>query len=192
MKKNQSKEVSSDAVTQEEVESCVTDLGRLTVTVSRGSKPLSKQERARLPRSRKDGASIAREVAQLAQKYGADGAVNSTRMLSFVTEAERLAPLDKVARNFSVLVHDRAFAADAAAWKSATAGYTMLKRMAIDNPDLARDLLGITATLKRSKSAAPATSGSSGTAKATTTAATPVSTPAPQASQVAPQAPLAK
>jgi hypothetical protein len=185
-KKNVSTEVSSGSIAQSDVDSCVTDLGRLTSTVSNGVKPLSTQERRHLPRARKDGASIAREIAQLATKYGVDGIVDATGMLNAVTDSERLAPLDKAATNFSVLVHDRAFAADAAAWKSATTGYTVLKRLAKDNPDLARDLSGVAATLKRAKSAA--TAGTPVMAQTQATAATPEPAPAPEA----PSAPPAK
>jgi len=190
-KKTVSKEVSSGSIAQSDIDSCVTDLGRLTATVSNGAKALSAQERKRMPRPRKDGASIAREIAQLATKYGVDGIVDATGMVNAVTDSERLAPLDKAAANFSVLVHDRAFTADAAAWKSATTGYTMLKRMAKDNPDLARDLSGIAASLKRAKSAPSATSGTPTTTQAQTTAATPEAAPAPEAS-AAPQVTPAK
>ena len=187
-KKNVSTEVSSGSIAQSDVDSCVTDLGRLTSTVSNGVKPLSAQERKRLPRSRKDGASIAREIAQLVTKYGVAGIVDTTGMLNAVTDSERLAPLDKAATNFSVLVHDRAFAADAAAWKSATTGYTVLKRLAKDNPDLARDLEGVAATLRPAKRAATATSGTPAGAEAQTqaTAATPEPAPAPEAPSVTP------
>jgi len=183
--KNISTEASSGSVAQGDVDSCVTELGRLSATMSNGVKPLSAQDRRRLPRSRKDGASIAREIAQLAMKYGVNGIVDTEGMLGAVTDAERLAPLDKVAANFSVLVHDRAFAAEAAAWKSATTGYTMLKRLAKDNPDLARDLVGIAATLKRPKKATAAP-GTGTKATAQTTAETPQPAPAPEASPATP------
>ena len=144
-----------------------------------------------MPRPRKDGASIAREIAQLATKYGVTGIVDVDGMLSATTEAEQLAPLDKAAANFSALVHDRAFAAESASWKSATTGYTVLKRLAKDNPDLARDLTGVAGTLKRAKSDAKAGSGAQAGESATAGAATPASEPAtaaPSAAQAAPQA----
>jgi hypothetical protein len=190
-KKNVSTESSSGSVAQSAIDSCVADLGRHTVTMSAGATALSAQERKRMPRPRKDGASIAREIAQLATKYGVDGIVDVNGMLSAVTQSEQLAPLDKVASNFSVLVHDRAFAADSAAWKSATTGYTVLKRLAKDNPDMARDLVGVTASLKHAKSAATAKSGkpaAATAAKATVKAATPEPAPEPAAATVTPQA----
>ena len=192
MKKSHSTETSSGSIAQTDIDSCVTEIGRLTATISRGGKTLTKQEKQRMPRSRKDGASIAREIAQLAKKYGVDGIVDVTGMLSSVDDSERLAPLDKVAANFSVLVHDRAFASDAAAWKSATTGYTLLKRMAKDNPDMARDLEGVAASLKPAKKAAAATSGSPAKALAQATAATPEPAPEPEASPAAPGATQAK
>ena len=121
-KKNGSTESSSGSVSQSAIDSCVADLGRHSVTISGGVKPLSTEERRRMARSPKDGASIAREIAQLAVKYGVDGIVGVDGMLSAVTESEQFAPLDKAASNFSVLVHDRAFAADSASWKSASTG----------------------------------------------------------------------
>jgi len=187
-KKSSSTESSSGSVTQGEIDTCVADLGRHTVTISRGVKPLSKQERQRMPRSRKDGATIAREIAQLATKYGVTGVVDVNGMLSAVNEVEQLAPLDKVAANFSVLVHDRVFASDSASWKSATAGYTVLKRLARDNPDMARDLVGVAARLKPAKSGATATSGEPAAATAGATAATPEPTPAPVAPPATPKA----
>ncbi len=69
----------------------------------------------------------------------------------------------------------------------------MLKRMARDNPDLARDLTGVAASLKRPETGTTATSSgepAKATAKATATAATPEPEPAPAA--VAPQAPQTK
>jgi hypothetical protein len=191
-KKNVSTESSSGSLTQAAIASCVADLGRHTVTVSGGVKPLSMQERKHMPRPRKDGASIAREIAQLATKYGVTGIVDVDGMLSAVTQAEQLAPLDKAAANFSVLVHDRAFAAESASWKSATTGYTVLKRMAKDNPDLARDLTGVAATLKHAKSGATAGSGTQAGSTATARAATPTPEPATAAPSAAQAAPPAK
>jgi hypothetical protein len=101
--------------------------------------------------------------------------------LDLVAQAEQLAPLDKVATNFSVTVHDRAFGAESASWKAATTAYTMLKRMARDNPDLARDLSGVTATLKHSVPSATATSGASAkTKKAKTMAGATAAAPEPE------------
>ena len=191
-KKNVSTESSSGSLTQVAIAACVADLGRHTVTVSGGVKPLSKQERKHMARPRKDSASIAREIAQLATKYGVTGIVDVDGMLSAVTQAEQLAPLDKAAANFSVLVHDRAFAAESASWKSATTGYTVLKRLAKDNPDLARDLAGVAASLKRPKNGATAESGVPAAEPATAGAATPAPEPAPAAPSAAQAAPPAK
>jgi hypothetical protein len=186
-KKNSSTESSSGSIAQEDVDSCVADLGRLTATMAQGAATLSKQGRRQLAHPRKDGAAIAREIAQLATKYGVADIVNVNGMLSAVTDAEQLAPLDKVAANFSVLVHDRALASASSAWKSATTGYTMLKRLAKDNPDMARDLVGVTARLKTgAKRTAKATSGKP--AAKETTAVTPEPSSAPESPSATPHA----
>jgi hypothetical protein len=117
-------------------------------------------------------------------------------MLSSVTQAEQLSPLDKAAANFSVLVHDRALAANSSAWRSSTTAYTVLKRLGKDNPDLARDLEGVVASLKKpvatKASGSSAKSGKSDKATAQPTAETPAATPEPAAPHVAPQAPPAQ
>jgi hypothetical protein len=145
----------------------------MTVTMANGAKPLSKQERQRMPRPRKDGASVARELAQLADKYGVSSTMNVAGMLNAVDLAEQLLPLDKAVANFSVLVHDRFFTAQASAWKTATTVYTVLQRMAKDDPDLARDLQGVAASFKN----APSVPDATGTTTETT-AKTPDSPPA--------------
>jgi hypothetical protein len=190
-KKNVSNDSSSGSITQSDIASCVADLGRLTSTVSRGNKPLSRAQRKQLVRPRKGSASFARELAQLATKYEVTGVVDVNGMLSAVTQAEQLAPLDKAAANFSVLVHDQVLAANSTSGKSSTTTYTVLKRLARDNPDLARDLEGVTATLKRAKGDATATSGEPASA-AKQTAATPDASSAPATTPAAPQAPPAK
>jgi hypothetical protein len=66
----------------------------------------------------------------------------------------------------------------------------VLKRLAKNNPDLARDLVGVTASLKRAKSATTATSGepAAATAKATVQAATPAPAPEPATPSTTPPA----
>jgi deoxyribodipyrimidine photolyase len=195
-KKNVSNDGSSGSVSQEDIDSCVTDLGRLTTTVSGGAKPLSSAERKQLLRPRKDGASLARQLAQLVTKYGVTSVVDVNGMLSAVTQAEQLSPLDKAAANFSVLVHDQALVANSSAWKSSTTAYTVLKRLGKDNPDLARDLQGVVASLKKpvatKASGSSAKSGKSDKATAQPTAETPEASPEPAAPHVAPQAPPAQ
>ena len=150
MKKIQSKD-SPESVAQKDIDSCVTDLGRLTDTIGRGAKPLTSQERKQLPKPRRDGHVIARELAQLAVKYGIDGAVKVDEMLNAVSEVEQLKPLDAGAANFSALVRDRVLEADARAWKIATTIYTFLQRMAVDDADVARDLMKVAASFAKRK-----------------------------------------
>jgi hypothetical protein len=145
MKKNQSKD-SLNSVAQKDIDSCVTELGRMTDTVGRGAKPFSSQERKRLPKPRRDGHVIARELAQLAVKYGIAAAVNVDAMLNAVAEVEGLKPLDASAANFSHLVRDRVLEADAVAWKIATTIYTFLQRLSRDDAALARDLERVAAS----------------------------------------------
>jgi len=145
MKKNQSKD-SLDSVSQKDIDSCVTELGRLTDTVGRGRKALSSQERKRLPKPRRDGHVVARELAQLAVKYGIAAAVDVEAMLKAVAVVEQLKPLDASAANFASLVRDRVLEADAAAWKIATTIYTFLQRLSRDDAELTRDLERVAAS----------------------------------------------
>ena len=112
---------------------------------------LTPTERKRMLKLRTGGVDTTRTLATLATRYKVDSTVDVPAMLQNVAQLEELAPLLDSATNLMQIVHDQVLVAAGDSWKSATTIYTMLQRMALDDPRLADELAPVAAMFANKK-----------------------------------------
>jgi hypothetical protein len=152
----------------------VATLDAMASRIGQGAKRLTTKERRQQPKLRTGGVDTTRTLATLATRYKVDSTVDVPAMLANVAQLEKLQPLLDSATNLMQIVHDQVLVAAGDSWKSATTIYTMLQRMALDDPRLADELAPVAAKFAKKK----APSGSAGTTKTPVATATASVTPA--------------
>jgi hypothetical protein len=151
----------------------VATLDALASNISQGAKRLTTKERRQQLKLRVGGVDTARTLATLAIRYKVDSTVDVPAMLQNVTQLEQLQPLLDSSTNLTEIVHDKVLVAAGDTWASATTIYTVLQRMALDDPRLADELAPVAAKFakKKSKGATqPAATATASTTPATVTA----------------------
>ena len=153
---------------------------------------LSAKDRKRSLKLRKGGETVIATVAALSDQYGLSIASHpTTTMVSGAKKAQSLLPLYNQLIQATKQVSDQMFSANAQSWGAATVHYTMLKRLAKTNGDLAEALVpvqqffaqrsaAVIADEKAKKDARKAAKAAAA-ASATPAAATTASAPAPAA-----------
>jgi hypothetical protein len=174
MKKTKSNQVSIVVPSQQDLSGAIETIGKLVKVVGGGQKPLTPLQRSRTTQTRAGASATVRTLGALAVKHGVDTLVDVPTMLANSEAADRIRPLAAPIANLLRLVGDLVLSADGAAWKSATAIYTILQRLAVDDGTMAQDLAPIAASFAHGPQAESTGSGVT-EAKATdapTTAAT--------------------
>jgi hypothetical protein len=149
----------------------VASIDALASSISQGAPRLTPKERQRQLKLRTGGVDTARTLATLATRYKLDTTVDVPAMLQNLAQLEQLQPLLDSATNLQQIVHDQVLVAAGDSWKSATTIYTMLQRMALDDPRIADELAPVAAKFATKKAA-------SGGAQKPAVAATASTTPA--------------
>jgi hypothetical protein len=150
-------------------------LDSMAASVSQGAARLTTKERLQKLKLRTGGVDTARTLATLASRYKLDSTVDVPAMLQNLTQLEALQPLLDSATNLQQIVHDQVLVAAGDSWKSATTIYTMLQRMALDDPRIAEELAPVAAkfakkTGKSAKKQKPTVTATASTTPATVTA----------------------
>jgi hypothetical protein len=144
MKKTKSNQPSIVAPSQQAIASAIATVGKLVDVVGNGQKPLTPLQRKRTPKLRAGGSDTVRALGVLATKHGLDSIVDVPTMMANADAADRIRPIVEPLAGLHRLAADLVLAADGSSWKSATAIYTMLQRLAVDDGAIAQDLLPIT------------------------------------------------
>ena len=112
------------------------------ITALVGSPPaLTATDRKRSAKLRKGGETVIQTVAALATQFGLSVPGYSTQtMLAQLKQAQDLLPLHKQMVTALKKVEDSIFLAHSESWSSATVHYTMLRRLAKKDGDLAKAL----------------------------------------------------
>jgi hypothetical protein len=159
MKKTKSNQVSIVVPSQQALTSAIATVGKLVDVVGSGQNPLTPLQRSRTMRSREGGSAAIRTLGALAVKHGLDSLVNVPTMLANADAADRIRPIVAPIANLHRLVGDLVLSADGAGWKSATAIYTILQRLAVDDGTIAQDLAPIAASFVHGPKAVSTGSG---------------------------------
>jgi hypothetical protein len=146
MKKTKSNQVSIVVPSQKALASAMATVGKLVEVVGSGQKPLTPLQRSRTARARPGASATVRTLGTLAVKHGVDALVDVPTMLANSDAADRIRPIAAPVANLHRLVGDLVLSADGAAWKSATAIYTILQRLAVDDGTMAQDLAPLAAS----------------------------------------------
>jgi hypothetical protein len=174
MKKTKSNQVSIVAPSQQAIADAMTSVDKLVKVVGNGQKPLTPLQRSRTARARSGSSAMVRTLGTLAEKHGVDALVDVPTMLANSDAADRIRPIAEPIANLHRLVGDLVLAADGASWKSATAIYTILQRLAVDDGTIAQDIAPLAAEF-----ALGSTPESTGSGDATAKAADAPATAAP-------------
>jgi hypothetical protein len=174
MKKTKSNQVSIVVPSQQALTSAMASVDQLVKVVGSGQKPLTPLQRSRTARARPGSSAMVRTLGALAVKHGLDALVDVPTMLANSDAADRIRPIAAPITSLHRLVGDLVLSADGAAWKSATAIYTILQRLAVDDGTIAQDLAPIAAEFASGPKAA-----STGSGETTATAADAQPTAAP-------------
>ncbi len=140
MNKTKSNQVSIVVPSQQALADAMTSVDKLVKVVGSGQKPLTPLQRSRTARARTGSSAMVRTLGALAEKHGVDTLVDVPTMLANSNAADRIRPIAAPIANLHRLVGDLVLSADGAAWKSATAIYTILQRLAVDDGTIAQDL----------------------------------------------------
>jgi hypothetical protein len=140
MRKTKSNQVSVVAPSQNVIDSAIATVGKLVEVVGSGQKPLTPVQRSRTLKPRAGGSDAVRTLGALAEKHGVDTLVDVPTMLANADAADRIRPIAAPIANLHRLVGDLVLSADGASWKSATAIYTILQRLAVDDGTIAQDI----------------------------------------------------
>ncbi len=125
--------------------------------LGKGTKRLTAKERQRQLKLRTGGIDTTRTLATLATRHKLGEMVDVPGMLANVEKLESLQPLLDSATNLQETLHDLVLMAAGDAWRSATTIYTILQRMAVNDPRIADELAPVAAKFaKKGVSAAPA------------------------------------
>jgi hypothetical protein len=165
----------------------IASIDTLASSIGQGTKRLTPKERNRKLKLRSGGVDMARTLATLATRYKLGALVDVPALLRNVTLLEQLQTLLASSTNLQEIVRDQVLGVSATSWSSATTIYTMLQRMAVDDPRIADELAPIAAQLalgkgrkgKAKKGAAPTATASTVPATASATAAAPTVTEKP-------------
>ena len=140
MKKTKSNQASIVVPSQKAFDSAMAAFDKLVKVVGSGQKPLTPLQRSRTMKPRAGGSDAVRTLGALAVKHGVDTLVDVPTMLANSNAADRIRPIAAPIANLHRLVGDLVLSADGASWKSATAIYTILQRLAVDDGTIAQDL----------------------------------------------------
>jgi hypothetical protein len=117
----------------------------LAVEVRRGFEPygrmLTHDEKAKVLKFRTGGERIVEQVASIAERHPDDVPQGDIeRMRSLMQNVARLRPLETAFNVVAELISDTVYLALGDAWRSTTRLYSILNRLAVDDPVLDREL----------------------------------------------------
>ncbi len=159
MKKMKSNQVSIVVPSQQILAEALSSVGKLVKVVGSGQKPLTPLQRSRTMKPRAGGSDAVRTLGALAVKHGVDALVDVPTMLANSNAADRIRPFAAPIANLHRLVGDLVLSADGASWKTATAIYTILQRLAVDDGTIAQDLAPFAASFAHGPQAESTGSG---------------------------------
>lgn len=113
---------------------------------------LTKDERRRMLRARKDSEGMIRRVYEIATKKGVSiPGIALDGMLSDVNLAERLEPFVTLLTLCLQLVEDTQAQADSESWQAFLAYYSVLSTMAVHDPEIAVAISPVTAAMRHAR-----------------------------------------
>jgi hypothetical protein len=156
------------------IQELVEQLAGVTKVVGSQGVVLSPAERRRVAKLRKGGKDLLPTLTGMAARHGVQitglSAADLQPHLDLVT---RLEPLGSALQSANTLVSDTTLNAKSVAWKGLSSIYTILSRVAVDNPALRDELTSATAFFKEPR----AKGNAAKKAVAQTAVAAPESTP---------------
>lgn len=171
-----SKSQKSQARLAKQVAECIKLLGKVRSTFGENSPSLSTAQRLRLPKPRPNAATVVQTVAALVEEHGLVLPKHSASgMKANLETVQTLAPLHASAVLVLKMIEDALFVANGGMWASATAYYTVLRRVEGADPNLAKQLEPVAQSFaKRSTKAKKPSNGSSAPQPAPANSAEPV------------------
>jgi hypothetical protein len=171
---------------ESDVQSMVTQLAGVTQLVGSNGVVLTPQERRQVAKLRKGGKDLLPKLTDMAARHGVQiTGLSPADLQPHLDLVSRLEPLGAALSAANTLVSDTTLNAKSQAWKGLSTIYTVLSRVARDNPTLRGELQSTTEFFKEPRKKAAEKKKTVDEAVAKATSAQP-SAPAAQAAAPAP------